>query len=103
MNCGDGSAFFQVYNYHKGIGSPLSHMSKPLQTFYRHLRHAGPTSLCLVLWVHPVMTLDRLLLALAFSFYLALAHQVSLADYKFAHSHFVLQETTTTQYRFYRE
>ena len=95
--------FIQVYYYYKGNASPASYMFKPLRSFYRHLRHGGPTSLCLMLWVHPVMTLDRFLLALFFSFYLTLAHHVSLADYKFAHAYFVLQETTTTKYRYYRE
>ncbi|KAK7098627.1 hypothetical protein V1264_002881 [Littorina saxatilis] len=85
----------QVYNHYKGKASPLSYVPKQLRIFYQHLRHAGPTSLWVMLWIHPVMTMDRFLLALIFSVFLAMAHQVSLADYKFAQCYFVSEESTT--------
>lgn len=94
----------QVYYYYKGNAHPFSCMPKPLQLFYDHLRHAGPTSLWLILWVHPVMTVDRFLLAVMFSFYLAVAYHVSVADFRFAQTFFALQEIcTTTKHRSHKD
>lgn len=86
----------QVYYFHKGASHPLSYKSWELRTFYGHLRHAGPVCLWIILWVHPVMTLDRLLLALVFTIYLKCSHRVTIEDYKYAKAYFVWSETHTT-------
>ncbi|XP_076471283.1 nurim homolog [Babylonia areolata] len=96
----------QIYNYHTGKSAPTSYMAKGLRLFYQHLRHGGTVCLWLMLWVHPVMTLDRLLLALVFTFYLPVAQQVTLSDHKFACTYFgrtmVTTTTTSTKHRAFR-
>ncbi|KAI0213823.1 Nurim [Lamellibrachia satsuma] len=71
----------QVYYYSLGLGYPLQYKSRRAQSLYGHMRHPGTCCLLVIMWVHPVMTLGRFLLALSWSFYLILGNQVTGDDY----------------------
>ncbi|XP_067353179.1 nurim isoform X2 [Channa argus] len=70
----------QVYYECLGLGDPLCHKSPRAQRFLSHLRHPVCLELCVVLWLLPTLSLDRLLLAGTLSTYLALAHSLDKQD-----------------------
>ncbi|XP_062292285.1 nurim [Scomber scombrus] len=70
----------QVYYECIGLGDPLSFKSPRAQRFLSHLRHPVCLELGVVLWLLPALSLDRLLLALTLSTYLALAHSLDKQD-----------------------
>ena len=75
-------SYLQVYYYARGWGDPLQSKSRATQTLLSHMRHSGSVCLVVILWVHPVMTLGRLLLALNWTLYLFFGHSITLADYE---------------------
>ena len=85
-----------MYNYHKGLDKPLRYVVPGLRVFYSHMRHAGPTCLLILLWVHPIMTADRMLLAVILTIFMTCAHKVTDVDYEFAQTYFAIETTTTT-------
>ncbi|KAK7486443.1 hypothetical protein BaRGS_00022367 [Batillaria attramentaria] len=87
----------QLLYYHEHKRPPMSYKSFELQKFYKHMRHSGATCLWIIMWVHPVMTADRLLLALLLTFYLKRRHRVTNVDYVFAKDYYLygMQETRT--------
>ncbi|XP_053190546.1 nurim [Scomber japonicus] len=70
----------QVYYECIGLGDPVSFKSPRAQRFLSHLRHPVCLELGVVLWLLPALSLDRLLLALTLSTYLALAHSLDKQD-----------------------
>lgn len=90
MDVGELLGVSQVHCYYKGRPQPLmsGRSSQQLQNFYSHLRHPGPLLITVVLWAHPLMTLDRLLLACWFSCYTVYRHSTTDAHYTFAEKHF---------------
>ncbi|KAM7373391.1 hypothetical protein PAMP_008243 [Pampus punctatissimus] len=70
----------QVYYECLGLGDPLSQKSPRAQRLLSHLRHPVCLELGVVLWLLPALSLDRLLLALTLSTYLALAHSLDKQD-----------------------
>uniref|UniRef100_A0A3B1KK99 Nurim n=1 Tax=Astyanax mexicanus TaxID=7994 RepID=A0A3B1KK99_ASTMX len=70
----------QVYYECLGLGDPLALKSARAQRLYAHLRHPVCVELLLVLWLLPTLTLDRCVLALYLSLYLALAHSLDAKD-----------------------
>ena len=64
-------------------GHPMLHKARPAQKFYKHLRHSGLLCFMIILWVHPVMTVARLFLALVWSLYLIFGHRVTDQDYNY--------------------
>jgi hypothetical protein len=79
----------QVYYYLVKDGlHPMDEKARPVQSVYRHLRHPGVMCFLVILWVHPVMSLSRLFLALAFSFYLLFGHRVKPDDYTYLRRQF---------------
>jgi hypothetical protein len=72
---------------------PLCYLPSELRLFYESMRHAGPTCLVILLWVHPVMTLDRLLAAALLTAYMAFANELSCSDNRFAYTYFYMQTT----------
>ncbi|XP_025088435.1 nurim homolog isoform X2 [Pomacea canaliculata] len=99
MDPGELIGLKQIYFYHTRKSAPLSYKSKELQLFYKHFRHPGPLGIWLMLWVHPVMTLDRLVLAVSWSLYIFIAYSVSLNGFKFAKSYFQVQRSRSVYYR----
>ena len=87
----------QVYYESRGMPSPIDMKTVGTQRLYRHMRHPGAVCLLLVLWCHPVMTIDRLLLALTLSLYILCGHGVTIRDYIY-----VRQEMTNKQVRIQR-
>nr|XP_006819384.1 PREDICTED: nurim-like [Saccoglossus kowalevskii] len=73
----------QVYYYLIGQESPISKKSPSLQRLYSHMRHPLFTGLTLILWCQPVMSFDRLLLAVVWTLYLALGHNLDIRDYQY--------------------
>ncbi|XP_037120309.1 nurim [Syngnathus acus] len=73
----------QVYYQCLGMGDPLSYKSSQAQRFLSHFRHPVCLELGVVLWLLPALSLDRLLLALTMSVYLALAHSLDKQDLAF--------------------
>lgn len=73
----------QVYYECVGLGDPLSYKSPGTQRLLSHLRHPVCLELSVVLWLLPALSLDRLLLALTMSVYLALAHSLDKQDLTF--------------------
>lgn len=75
--------FPQVYYDCLGRAEPLSLKSPGAQRALTHLRHPVFLELCVVLWVLPALSLDRLLLAGTLTVYLALAHSLDKQDFKY--------------------
>lgn len=73
----------QVYYYSIGAEEPLSYKTRGAQNLYLHMRHAGVYCLLVVLWIHPIMTLGRLLLALAWTLYLLFGQKVRQEDHQY--------------------
>ncbi|XP_046335711.1 nurim-like [Haliotis rufescens] len=80
----------QIYNYHMELGPPLQYLPKMLQRCYRSVRHPGPVLLVLALWVHPQMTLDRLVLSYLFTWFLWCGYRMSSSQYRHV-SHWLLE------------
>ncbi|KAK6191544.1 hypothetical protein SNE40_003206 [Patella caerulea] len=77
----------QVYYSFKGYNSPISYKSKGMQKLYRHMRHPGATCFFLILWIHPLMSVDRLILAWFLSMYLKCGFDVKASDYGYYKKH----------------
>ncbi|XP_077598881.1 nurim [Stigmatopora nigra] len=73
----------QVYYQVLGMGEPLSYKSPQAQRFLSHYRHPVCLEFGVVLWLLPALSLDRLLMALTLSVYLALAHSLDKQDLTF--------------------
>ncbi|XP_013400433.2 nurim homolog [Lingula anatina] len=71
----------QVYYYSVGTGPPEEHTSRSMQRLYKHMRHPGISCFLVILWLHPVMSYSRFILAVTFSLYLFLRFNVKEEDY----------------------
>ena len=58
-------------------------MSSELLLLLEHLPHAGSSCFMAILWLHPFMTFDRLILATVFTTYLCCGLSVTGADYSY--------------------
>ncbi|XP_066579607.1 nurim [Amia ocellicauda] len=76
----------QVYYHCLGLGDPLSMKSPRAQRLFSHLRHPVFVELCVVLWALPCLPLDRLLLAVGLTTYLALGHSLDTQDCAYLHA-----------------
>ncbi|GJQ68545.1 hypothetical protein Trydic_g17113 [Trypoxylus dichotomus] len=73
----------QVYYKLKKLPDPLSQKSFQLKRLYDHMRHPGFSSFLVIFWVTPVMSLDRLLLAVVLSLYMYIAWKTDENDYEY--------------------
>ncbi|KAK9696048.1 hypothetical protein QE152_g32153 [Popillia japonica] len=73
----------QVYYKLKGLPDPLSQKSYQLRKLYGHMRHPGFSSLSAILWITPIMSLDRLLLATVLTLYMYIAWNTDHDDYQY--------------------
>ncbi|KAJ9574784.1 hypothetical protein L9F63_008048 [Diploptera punctata] len=71
----------QIYYNLRGLPDPLSLKSIELRRLYRHMRHPSFTAFCLLFWIFPVMSLDRLILAVLWTLYMMVAWNVDHFDY----------------------
>ncbi|XP_012279484.1 nurim homolog isoform X2 [Orussus abietinus] len=62
---------------------PMSLKSREMQRFYSHMRHPSFTGFLIILWLHPLMTIDRLLLAGIFTVYMPLMWFIDEKDYQY--------------------
>ena len=61
----------------------MRHKSLNAQRLYSHMRHPGAWCFLVVLWLHPLMTLGRFVLALMWTMYLLFGHKVDEEDYEY--------------------
>ncbi len=73
----------QVYYYLQGWEEPMSYKTLEAQRLYSRMHHAGVTCFLVVLWLHPLMTLGRFVLALMWTLYLLFGHTVEVEDYEY--------------------
>lgn len=71
----------KVYYMLFGLGDPMHQKSEELQRLFAHMRHPCFTGLNLILWLHPIMSLDRLLLALGLTIAMLVCFNVDNGDY----------------------
>ncbi|KAK3769246.1 hypothetical protein RRG08_005192 [Elysia crispata] len=85
MDVGEMLGVSQIHRYYKDQPQPLTggRTSVKLQDLYSHVRHPGTLLVTLLLWVHPLMTLDRFLLACWFSCYMIFRHSTTDTHYTF--------------------
>lgn len=83
MDFGELIGFKQVLYYISGNEQPLAMKSQQVQRLYRHLRHPGVLPMMVILWLHPIMSVSRLLVALTWSLYLIFGHSVTHEDYDY--------------------
>ncbi|GAB6020708.1 hypothetical protein CHUAL_003375 [Chamberlinius hualienensis] len=77
------SGFKQVYYRSIGMRNPIEMKTERLQTYFKHIRHPGFTGFTVILWCRPVLTLDRLLMAITFSIYMLSRFTVTKVDYQY--------------------
>lgn len=53
------------------------------QKLYKHMRHPIMLGIVLILWITPLMTLDRFLLSFCFTIYPILANKLDIEDVNF--------------------
>ncbi|XP_076248632.1 nurim homolog [Calliopsis andreniformis] len=70
----------QLYYKFSFRPNPMSLKSKELLRYYSHMRHPSFTGFLIILWIHPYMTLDRLLLALILTVYMAFMWTIDQED-----------------------
>jgi len=76
----------QLYYYYKGQSEPLDEKTEETKRFYEHLRHPFALGFLLVFWVTPVMTLDRLCLAVAMTAYIVFGNGIDSRDIDYVES-----------------
>nr|CAH0102071.1 unnamed protein product [Daphnia galeata] len=73
----------QIYYFCLNLTEITDLKSTELQRLYSHKRHPSYVGILILLWVTPLMSLDRFLLALAFSLYMAVAWEPTLDDRRY--------------------
>ncbi|KAK2585047.1 hypothetical protein KPH14_008567 [Odynerus spinipes] len=86
MDISELAGFKQVYYKVTARPCPMSKKSRELQRYYSHMRHPSFIGFLLILWIHPIMTLDRFLLASVLTMYMVLMWNVDKEDYQY-HAH----------------
>lgn len=81
MDISDLAGLKQVYYKISGRPNPGAMKSRELLRYYAHLRHPSFTGFLMILWIHPFMTIDRLLMASVLTIYMILMWNVDKADY----------------------
>ena len=82
-----------MYNYAKGYRSPKRYFSRQFQELLSHMPHPGTTCFLIIVWVYPVMTLDRWLLGTVLTAYICKSYAVTHQDYLYTE-----QQIHTAQY-----
>ncbi|XP_017875089.1 nurim homolog isoform X2 [Ceratina calcarata] len=78
----------QVYYKFSSRPCPIVMKSRGLLRYYMHMRHPSLTGFLIIFWIHPYMTLDRLLLASILTIYMGLMWTIDKEDYDY-HAHLV--------------
>uniref|UniRef100_A0A2C9KI38 Nuclear envelope membrane protein n=1 Tax=Biomphalaria glabrata TaxID=6526 RepID=A0A2C9KI38_BIOGL len=98
----------QIVHYHTSLQPPLAEKMKLVKHIYSRMRHPGVVLLTIMLWIHPIMTLDRLLLACTLTSYMIGRHSFEETQYRFAEHYFKVKVTRpkshfVTSYQLYQE
>ncbi|EZA51058.1 hypothetical protein DMN91_002550 [Ooceraea biroi] len=83
MDIAELSGVKQVWYATYGRISPLNAKSKELRRYMKHMRHPSFTGFLIILWIHPFMTIDRLLMATILTVYMALMWTIDSKDYDY--------------------
>lgn len=83
VDLGDLTGIKQVYLSAKGYVRPCGAKSWQLSRLLHHMRHPSFLALTLILWFHPRMTLDRVMLALIFTLYPLGWFEIEASDYDY--------------------
>ncbi|XP_033224161.1 nurim homolog [Belonocnema kinseyi] len=67
---------------------PMNMKSRELRRFYGHMRHPSFTGFLMILWIHPIMSIDRLLLAVILTVYMIGMWNIDEDDYRY-HSYVI--------------
>lgn len=92
----------QVYRYHNQLKPLLLQRAKKLREIYSRMRHPGAVVLTVLLWLHPLMTLDRLILACTLTSYTIGRHDFDESHYEYAEKHFTVQFSEKIQKSYLR-
>lgn len=79
----------QLYYSYNGFGDPLHYKSSQQQYLLHHMRHPILTAPFILMWAVPVMSYDRLLLAVMMPLYMAWASAISALDMMYVKRQFV--------------
>ncbi|XP_023235924.1 nurim homolog isoform X1 [Centruroides sculpturatus] len=71
----------QIYYDLRDLGNPRQCKSEHLLRLHDHCRHPSIICLIIILWIYPVMSLDRLMLAVILTVYALLGFQSDHLDY----------------------
>nr|CAB3264445.1 nurim-like [Phallusia mammillata] len=71
----------QIWNIQLSSSCPLAEKSQSARQFLANMRHPTLTGFLVVLWLVPCMTIDRFLLASAFTLYLSHSSKLTEEDY----------------------
>ncbi|CAG5116216.1 unnamed protein product [Candidula unifasciata] len=85
----------QVYRYYNHQNPLLLRRARKLREIYSRMRHPGAVILTTLLWLHPLMTLDRLILACTLTSYTIGHHSFDESHYEFAEKYFTVQFSET--------
>ncbi|KAK3583300.1 hypothetical protein CHS0354_011191 [Potamilus streckersoni] len=85
----------QVWYYVRGHNP--HYMPTKLKQLLFHMPHAGIGGFTLLLWLHPCMTLDRLIMATIWTPYVWLGQYTTQADYIYMKSQVTTESYTTTR------
>lgn len=83
MDIGELVGIKQIIYKIKNYPSPMSTKSRELKRYYTHMRHPSFIGFSLILWIHPFMSLDRLLLALLLTVFMTMMWNIDQQDYHY--------------------
>nr|CAD7195150.1 unnamed protein product [Timema douglasi] len=81
-----------VYYYLNGWDDPLTLKSSELQRLISHQRHPSFVSFFFIFWVHPYMSVDRLIMAVIMTLYMVCAWKVDDIDFEYQERQFQRKE-----------
>ncbi|XP_046673604.1 nurim isoform X1 [Homalodisca vitripennis] len=73
----------QVYYQATGRPAPATLKSQQLKSLHKKVRHPSFLGFLMIFWIHPFMRLDRLLLAVVWSLYMAVVWRPGVNDYNY--------------------
>ncbi len=73
----------QIYYSFYGFDNPILYKSSEQQLLLQHNRHPIFLAPVLILWAVPVMTYDRVLVAIMFALYMGLGAMVTRSDVQY--------------------
>lgn len=83
MDIGELVGIKQVIYKIKQLPPPISTKSRELKRYFAHMRHPSFTGFLFILWIHPFMSLDRLLLALLLTVFMTMMWNIDQQDYHY--------------------